>query len=291
MHHGDRAAEQRTRPRGHRRRGARSDGPRARGNRRPRHRARSRGSAPVPAAHGGGEPAPRRVPQDGARGDDEEPRILLRDLPGARRAPQAARGKHERGRAADADPRPRAHDRAEDPPRRRALRGPRAYTSHPHHRQDQGAEGELRAHGSHGRAEFQPGDPHRRPRLRDRARAHRVRGRLARGPREQRADPQAVHGVVMERLTVRTLVLVVASAVGGIVLFIVAVWGYLVYKINAGGDLPSISVSSGERRSGEVVSTPPPIKERFLGTSGSYTGGFPHDRDKVLATGPGTITG
>ena len=95
----------------------------------------------------------------------------------------------------------------------------------------------------------------------------------------------------MERLTVRTLVLVVASAVGGIVLFIVAVWGYLVYKINAGGDLPSISVSSGERRSGEVVSTPPPIKERFLGTSGSYTGGFPHDRDKVLATGPGTITG
>src|SRR5256885_3133159 len=40
-----------------------------------------------------------------------------------------------------------------------------------------------------------------------------------------------------------------------------------------------------------VVPVPPEIKERFLGTQGSYSGNFPHDRNKVLATGPGRITG
>jgi len=36
------------------------------------------------------------------------------------------------------------------------------------------------------------------------------------------------------------------------------------------------------------VSVPPPIRERFLGSSGSSRG-FPPDRSRVLATGPGTI--
>jgi hypothetical protein len=83
----------------------------------------------------------------------------------------------------------------------------------------------------------------------------------------------------------------VGSAIGGIVVFIVAVWGYLVYSIKSGGDLPGVSVSSGPRQSREVVTAPPEIKERFLGTQGSYTGGFSHDRDRVLATGPGKISG
>ncbi|HZF18998.1 MAG TPA: carboxypeptidase-like regulatory domain-containing protein [Burkholderiales bacterium] len=87
----------------------------------------------------------------------------------------------------------------------------------------------------------------------------------------------------------RTLLLVVGSAIGGIVLFVVAVWGYFVHRINAGGDLPSMSISNREQAS-EVVSVPPPIRERFLGSSGSSRG-FPVDRSKVLATGPGTIAG
>lgn len=89
----------------------------------------------------------------------------------------------------------------------------------------------------------------------------------------------------------RTVLLVVGSAIGGVVLLVAAIGGYLVYKFNSGGDLPSGSISSGKRRGGEVVAVVPPIKEHFLGTSGSYTGGFPHGRDKILATGPGTITG
>ena len=94
----------------------------------------------------------------------------------------------------------------------------------------------------------------------------------------------------MERSTVRTLLLVVGSAIGGVVLFIAGVWGYLVYKLNAGGDLPSVSFTSSERQHSEVVSVAPPIKERFLGSSGRSRG-FPHDRDKLLASGPGMITG
>ncbi len=56
--------------------------------------------------------------------------------------------------------------------------------------------------------ELQPGDPHRRSRLRHRARPDRVRGALARGAGPQRADPQALHGIVMERTTVWTACLI-----------------------------------------------------------------------------------
>jgi hypothetical protein len=93
----------------------------------------------------------------------------------------------------------------------------------------------------------------------------------------------------MERSAIRTVLLVVGSAVGGIVLFAAAAWGYLVYKLNTGGDLPSMSFSSREQAS-EVVPVPPPIRERFLGNSGGSRG-FPIDRSKVLATGPGAIAG
>ena len=54
----------------------------------------------------------------------------------------------------------------------------------------------YRSDGAHGGAEFPPGDPHRRPRLRDRPRQDRIRRRLARRALQQRADPQAVHGAV-----------------------------------------------------------------------------------------------
>ena len=94
----------------------------------------------------------------------------------------------------------------------------------------------------------------------------------------------------MERATVRTLLLVVGSAIGGIVLFVVGAYGYLVYKINSGGNLPSVSISSEPRERGEIVAVPPEIKQRFLGSSASSRG-FPIDRSRMLASGPGTIAG
>src|SRR5207245_11699146 len=117
-------------------------------------------------------------------------------------------------------------------PDRRAFGRLGAYTRDPYDRQDPGTEGELPAHGADGGAELQPGDPHRRPRLRDRARQDRVRGPLERGSRQQRADPQALHGIVMERAAVKTIVLVVGSAIGGIIVFIAAIAVYMVYKVS-----------------------------------------------------------
>ena len=93
----------------------------------------------------------------------------------------------------------------------------------------------------------------------------------------------------MERATVKTVLLVVGSAIGGILVFIAAVAVYLSFKLSELNSPTGISFPSRPRE--EVVSTPPEIKERFLGTQGSYSGNFPHDRNKVLATGPGRITG
>ena len=54
----------------------------------------------------------------------------------------------------------------------------------------------LPAHGADGGAELQPGDPHRRPRLRHRARQDRLRGRLRRRAQQQRSDPEVLSGAV-----------------------------------------------------------------------------------------------
>jgi hypothetical protein len=94
----------------------------------------------------------------------------------------------------------------------------------------------------------------------------------------------------MERATVKTILLIIGSAIGGILLFIVAVWGYLIYKINAGESLPEVSVSTRPRERGETVSVPPEIRERFLGTQAVTSGDFP-GRNKNLAAGPGRIAG
>jgi len=95
----------------------------------------------------------------------------------------------------------------------------------------------------------------------------------------------------MERATVRTILLVVGSAIGGILVFIAAIAVYLGYKFTEFNSSPGISFPSRPRQSGEMVSVPPEIKERFFGTQGSYSGNSPPDRNKVLATGPGKITG
>lgn len=95
----------------------------------------------------------------------------------------------------------------------------------------------------------------------------------------------------MERATVKTVLVVVGSVIGGILVFIAAVAVYLSLKLSELNSPTGISFPSRPRSSEEVVSAPPEIKERFLGTQGSYSGNFPHDQNKVLATGPGKIAG
>ena len=119
-----------------------------------RHRAGAGGPPAVSAPHGGGEPAARRLPPQGARGAEVEPGVLLRMLPAARRAPRPAGGLHERRRAADARARARADAGAAHPLDRRAVGRPGADTDQPHHRQDQGAQGPLQADRADGGAEF-----------------------------------------------------------------------------------------------------------------------------------------
>ena len=68
-------------------------------------------------------------------------RLLLRDLPAARRAALAARRLDERRRAADAGAGARADAGAAHPADRRAVGRAGAAAGQPHHRHDQGAEG------------------------------------------------------------------------------------------------------------------------------------------------------
>ena len=92
---------------------------------------------------------------------------------------------------------------------------------------------------------------------------------------------------------VKTILLMVASAIVGIVLFIVGVVAWLSYQAGTGGTLPSISFPGPVRSPGareSTVTAPPAVKERFLGSGGMYSGGF-QDRSQVLAAGPGTIAG
>ena len=74
-----------------RRRAARPGRTHHRRDRRPRHRAGAGGPPAVSQADGRGKPAARRVPPEGARGDQAQSRLLLRDVPAlAERRPQLA---------------------------------------------------------------------------------------------------------------------------------------------------------------------------------------------------------
>ena len=87
----------------------------------------------------------------------------------------------------------------------------------------------------------------------------------------------------------RTILLVLASAIGGIVVFIAAVVGYLFYR-----------TSGGEHEAGgrlwppeTVVSKPPPVVEaaRYLGGHGLYYNGFDSESTRVLEKGPSRLIG
>ena len=59
----------------------------------------------------------------------------------------------------------------------------------------------YRSHRPDGRAELHPGHPHRRPRLRDRPRQDRLRGRIGGGAEQQRTDPRVLPRGVKRRPT------------------------------------------------------------------------------------------
>jgi len=86
----------------------------------------------------------------------------------------------------------------------------------------------------------------------------------------------------------RTFLLMIGSAVCGIVLFVAAVYGYFWWQWSDG------KVMHFPPRGEKTVSEAPSVaeSERFHGTHGSYAGEFPHKmRQSVLAAGPGKIIG
>ena len=99
-----------------------------------------------------GEPPPRCVHPPRQRGDPEGHRARVRPVPGARRAPQAARGDALRRRAADAGDGPRAHVPAHAAHARRAVDGPLADHDAEDHDDGEGAPA-ARHHDPAGRAE------------------------------------------------------------------------------------------------------------------------------------------
>lgn len=89
----------------------------------------------------------------------------------------------------------------------------------------------------------------------------------------------------------RTFLLMLGSAVCGVVLFVAAVYGYFWYQLSRVDSGATVSFPPrGER----TVGAAPPISEesRFLGSTGVFHGDFsPGSRQSVLAAGPGKLIG
>jgi hypothetical protein len=95
----------------------------------------------------------------------------------------------------------------------------------------------------------------------------------------------------MQRSTVKTILLVIGSGIGGIVIFVAAAIGFLYYKLSNLG--PGSRIDLPFERTEKAVSNPPPVieVERFLGSHGIYSGDFSSDRNNVLGPGPGKLVG
>ncbi|MCK5305809.1 MAG: carboxypeptidase regulatory-like domain-containing protein [Candidatus Omnitrophica bacterium] len=92
----------------------------------------------------------------------------------------------------------------------------------------------------------------------------------------------------MDRKTIKTILIVIGSGIGGILLFITVVISFAYYKFYK----PLLS-SDFTSLSQETVTVLPEIaeKERFLGSSAVYSGEFSDNRSKVLTEGRGKIIG
>ena len=89
----------------------------------------------------------------------------------------------------------------------------------------------------------------------------------------------------------RTFLLMIGSAVCGVLIFIVVVWGYFQYQFS--GLQPGSSVRFPPQNE-KTVSVAPPFleRQRFYGSHGSWIGEFsPAARQTVLAAGPGKLVG
>ena len=93
----------------------------------------------------------------------------------------------------------------------------------------------------------------------------------------------------MTQSAFKTLLLIVGSALGGIVVFIAGILGLAYYS-----DLPLDDLVFGARRLARHVSQPPGLAttDQFLGVTAQWTNDFKSDRDTVLGPGQfaGTIT-
>ena len=93
----------------------------------------------------------------------------------------------------------------------------------------------------------------------------------------------------MTQSAFKMLLLIVGSALGGIVVFVAAIATLAYY-----GDFPLRNVVFGDRPTRTVSRAPEVTKSaRYQGASGQWTGDFakPQDADTVLDTGPGYFTG
>jgi hypothetical protein len=94
----------------------------------------------------------------------------------------------------------------------------------------------------------------------------------------------------MERAHVRTILLIVGSGIGGILLFIGVLVGLAYFTFTSSS---SIRFPSSESRSEATVSFAPEItdNDRFHGSHSRYTNGFSHDRSKILDAGSAQFYG
>lgn len=93
----------------------------------------------------------------------------------------------------------------------------------------------------------------------------------------------------MQLSLVKLVLLMIASAIAGVVIFLAA--GAAFFMFTSSRDRDTTLSFPGKPT---VLTEPPSIKDsqQFLGTMGSYNGDFkPSARDKVLAEGPGRIEG
>jgi hypothetical protein len=88
----------------------------------------------------------------------------------------------------------------------------------------------------------------------------------------------------------RTFLLMLGSAFGGVVVFVAAVYGYFYWQYSR---VPGGTVHFPPRSEKTVDVAPPLVEqERFYGTHGSYAGEFsPAARQTVLAAGAGKVVG
>lgn len=89
----------------------------------------------------------------------------------------------------------------------------------------------------------------------------------------------------------RTFLLMLGSAFGGVVIFVAAVYGYFYYQWSRAE--PGSAMRFPPRSEKTIDALPLPTeKERFYGPHGSWRGEFPQAAQKtVLATGPGKLVG